>query len=276
MNEADCPPVDLAADAAIWECFQRCLAATPRATTTGPATTGRTSAFDQLGHHTPTPQEESKWVPHPEMTPRKIDRGRQPHKEQEPQRAVSQKHQSQSQPRDEADPKKGRMEGKGKPSKIQVGIDWSTTGIQKPVPKPDSRPPSSKFDVSGPSVRSTVAKVSQKHASASRTRTSLSRTPNTQLSDPEKREIKDKPHRWIEARVKHLDLASYMEEINSLHYFGRNAGCFALQIVAIADWGRKYMDMGFKYPIPMFPQFLFTPYWSCTRVDPKSLSSHPR
>ena len=205
------------------------------------------------------PQEESKWVPHPEMTPHKIDRGRQPHKEQEPQWAVSQKHQSQSQPRNEADPKKGRTEGKGKPSKIQVSIDWSTTGIQKPVSKPDSHPPSSKLDVSGPSVRSTVAKVSQKHASASRTRTSLSRTPNTQLSDPEKREIKDKLHRWIEARVKCLDLAGYMEEINSLCYFGRNAGCFALQIVAIANWGWKYMDVGFKYPILAFPQFLFTP-----------------
>ena len=50
-----------------------------------------------------------------------------------------------------------------------------------------------------------------------------------------------------------------MEEINSLRYFGRNAGCFALQIVAIADWGRKFMDVGFNYPIPTFPQFLFTP-----------------
>ena len=29
VNEADCPPVDLAANAAIWECFQRCLATTP-------------------------------------------------------------------------------------------------------------------------------------------------------------------------------------------------------------------------------------------------------
>ena len=48
-------------------------------------------------------------------------------------------------------------------------------------------------------------------------------------------------------------------EINSLRYFGRNAGCFAMQIVAIADWGRKYMDAGFKYPIPAFPPFLFTP-----------------
>ena len=193
------------------------------------------------------------------MTPRKIDYGRQLHKEQETQRAVSQKHRSQSQPRDEADPKKQRMESKGKPSKIQVSIDWTTTGIQKPVSKPDSHPLSSKLNVSGTSVRSTVAKESQKHASVSQTRTDLSHTPNTQLGDPEKREIKDKPHRWIEAWVRCLDPAGYMEEINSLHYFGRNAGCFALQIVAIADWGRKYMDVGFKYPIPAFPQFLFTP-----------------
>ena len=63
----------------------------------------------------------------------------------------------------------------------------------------------------------------------------------------------------MESRVKSLDPAGYMEEINSLHFFGRNAGCFALQIVAIADWGRKYMDVGFRYPIPAFPQFLFTP-----------------
>ena len=106
-------------------------------------------------------------------------------------------------------------------------------------------------------MKSTVAKVSQKHASASRTRTGLegrlSRTLNAQLGDPEKREIKDKPYRWIESWVKYLDPASYMEEINSLRYFGRNASCFALQIVAITDWGRKYMDVGFKYPIPTFP-----------------------
>ena len=87
------------------------------------------------------------------MTPRKIDRGQQPHKEQETQRAVSQKRRSQSQPRDEADPKKGRMESEGKPSKIQVSIDWMTMGIQKPVSKPDSHPPSSKLNVSGTSVK---------------------------------------------------------------------------------------------------------------------------
>ena len=216
------------------------------------------------------------------MTPCKIDHGWQPHKEQETQWVVSQKHRSQSRPRDEADPKRGRTEGEGKPGKVQVGIDWSMTGIQKPVSKPDSCPPSSKPDASGPSVKSTVVKASQRHASTSRTRTSpegkLSRTPNPQLGDLEKREIKDKPHRWIESRVKRLDPAGYMEEINSLHYFGKNASCFALQIVAIADWGQKYLDTGFKYPIPMFPPFLFTPlpYRNHTKVGPRSPSSHPR
>ena len=83
--------------------------------------------------------------------------------------------------------------------------------------------------------------------------------PNKQLGDPEKRELKEKPHRWIEARVKCLDPASYMEEINSMRYFGRNAGCFALEIVAIADWGWKFMDAGLNYPIPTFTQYLFTP-----------------
>ena len=159
VNEADHPPVDLAADAAIRECFQRRLAATPRTTSTGSTNTGRTSAFDWLGHHTPTPLEESKWAPHPEMTPHKIDRGRLPHREQESQRAVSQKCRSQSRPHDEADRKKGRTESEEKPSKIQVGIDWLTTGIQKPVSKPDSCPPSSKSNISGTGVKSAMARV---------------------------------------------------------------------------------------------------------------------
>ena len=222
------------------------------------------------------------------MTPRKVDRGWQPNKEQESQWAVSQKRQSQSRPRDEADPKKGRTEGKGKSGKIQVGIDWMTTGIWKPVSKPDSRPPSSKPNVSGasgdqlPRMKSTVARGSQKHTSRSWDRTSgqegrSSRTSsNTQLGDPEKKELRDKPHRWIGSRVKRLDPAGYMEQINSLHYFRRNAGCFTLQIVAIANWGRKFMDVGFKYPIPTFTQFLFTPYWSHPRAELKSLSSRLR
>ena len=46
VNEADRPPIDLAADAAIQEHLQRCLATTLWPTSTGQATSSRTSAFD--------------------------------------------------------------------------------------------------------------------------------------------------------------------------------------------------------------------------------------
>ena len=257
VNEADRSPVDLVEDAAIWECFQRCLDATPRPTSTGQATSGRTSAFDRLGHQTPAPREENPWVPQPEMTPCKVDRGWQANKEQESQQAGSQKQWSQSRPHDEADPKKGRTEGK-----VQVGIDWTTTGIRKPVSKPDSHPPSGASGDQPPRMKSTS---SQKHTSGSQDRTvgqegrSSRTSSNTQPGDSETKELRDKPHRWIEFRVRCLDPASYTEKINSMRYFRRNAGCFTLQIVAIADWGQKFMDVGLHYPIPTFPPFLFTP-----------------
>ena len=271
VNEADHPPIDLAADAAIWEHFQRCLATTPRSMPAGQAASGRISAFNRLGHWALAHQEENPWTPQPEMMPRKVDRGRQPEKEPESQWAKSQKHRSQSRPCDEANPKKGKTEGERKTGKIQVGIDWTIMGIQKPISKSDSRHPSFKSDVSGassdqpPQMKSTMAKGSQKYTSGSHDRTSSQggRSSHTvsdaQKGDPEKKELWDKSHRWIESRVKRLDPAGYMEEINSMRYFERNAGCFALQIVAIADWGRRYIDVGLKYPIPTFSTFLFTP-----------------
>ena len=73
------------------------------------------------------------------------------------------------------------------------------------------------------------------------------------------------------------DPAGYMEEIHSMKYLGRNAGSFALEIVAIADWGQKFMDVGLNYPVPTFPQYLFTCSPHClshARVGPKSPSSH--
>ena len=77
--------------------------------------------------------------------------------------------------------------------------------------------------------------------------------------DAEKKVLQDKPHRWIEARVKRLDPGGYPDEVKSLRYFGRNARDFAMGIVAIADWGQRYLDKGLKYPIPTIPPYLFTP-----------------
>ena len=120
---------------------------------------------------------EDTWQPCPEMTPRKItERGRQPERSQEPGRStsrvaqesswsISQKRHSQSCPRDEGDSKKGRMEdGATRGRKVQIGIDWANTGIQKPVPKPNPQHPSFRPDPSGavdslspPQIKSSVS-----------------------------------------------------------------------------------------------------------------------
>ena len=266
MNEADRPPVNQAADAALRERLQRHLNASPRATLSSQPASGRVSVFDRLGHRVQATQQEDEWAPQPEMTPQKVEHGRQPGRGQESSsRPPSQKRQSQSHPRDEADPKKGRTESEQRPSKIQVGIDWANTGISKPIPKPDSRHLSFKPDSSGatnepqPQMKSAVTKPKQAHlnpwTSESQDRTDSSR----KKEEAEKKVLQDKPYRWIEARVKRLDPGGYQEEIDSLRYFGRNARDFAMGIVAIMDWGRRYLDKGLRYPILTFPPYLFTP-----------------
>ena len=159
------PPVDDAVDAAIQECFQQRRAAATRVIPAGmESSASRVSAFDRLGHQAQTPQKEEEWEPRPEMTPWKVDRGHQSSRtaSSEPPHSTSQKRRSQSQPRDKGEPKKGRTENEGRSSKVQVRIDWSTMGIQKPVSKPDPQHPSFKPDPSGvskdqqPRVKSTV------------------------------------------------------------------------------------------------------------------------
>ena len=206
----------------------------------------------------PHSEEEDKWAPRPEMTPRKVERGRQPGRDQDSSsRPPSQKRRSQSRPRDEASAKKGRTDGDNWLGKIQVGIDWANMGIGKPVPKPDSKHPSFKADPFGvdepqPRMRSTVTKPKQPSETQEK-------DSGKKKEDAEKKVLQDKPHRWIEAHVKRLDLGGYLDEVKSLRYFGRNACDFAMGIVAIADWGRRYLDKGLKYPISTIPPYLFTP-----------------
>ena len=228
------PPVDDVADAAIWECFQQQRATAPQSTPADTEASSWISAFDQLGHQAQSPQKEDQWAPRPEMTPQKVERGCQSSHTagQEPPRSTSQKRHSQSRPRDEVDSKKGCTEGNGRSSKVQVGIDWSNTGIQKPVSKPDPRHPSFKPDPSGassnqqPWVKSSVVpKGSQKQSSShsapprsqepseGQSRKASSKTSG--LTESEKLELKEKPYCWIVAQIHHLDPKGYMEEIHS-------------------------------------------------------------
>ena len=202
--------------------------------------------------------------------------------DQEPSRSISQKRCSQSQPRDKADSKKGHTEGDGRSSKVQVGIDWANMGIQKPVPKLDPHHLSFRPDPSGPSgnqlpwMRSSVTPRGSHRQSSSRSAPARPpEKPETQEKtsdrtsgllpvwypgDPEKRELKDKSHDWIAARIHRLDPKEYVEETHAFWHFGRNSKSFTLEIIAIADWGRKYMDAGFHYPIPVFPHYLFNSF----------------
>ena len=192
------------------------------------------------------------------MTPQKVERGRQPGRDQDSSsRPPSQKRRSQSRPQDEASAKKGRTGHDNCPGKIQVGIDWANMGIGKPVPKPDSKHPSFKADPSGvdepqPRMKSTITNPKQPSQTQEK-------DPSKKKEDAEKKVLQDKPHHWIEAHVKHLDPDGYPDEVKSLRYFGRNACDFAMGIVAITDWGRRYLDKGLRYPIPTIPPYLFTP-----------------
>ena len=131
------------------------------------------------------------------------------------------------------------------------------TGIGKPIPKPDSKHPSVKADPSRvdepqPRMKSTITKPKQPSETQDK-------DSGKKKEDSEKKVLQDKPHRWIEAHVKRLDPGGYPEEVQSLRYFGRNACDFAMGIIAIADWGQRYLDKGLRYPILTFPPYLFMP-----------------
>ena len=54
-----------------------------------------------------------------------------------------------------------------------------------------------------------------------------------------------------------LDPKRFVEEINSFRHFERNSKTFAFEIIALADWGQRYMELGFNYSVPVFPNYLF-------------------
>ena len=73
-------------------------------------------------------------------------------------------------------------------------------------------------------------------------------------------ELKKKPYRWIAAQIHRLDPKGYVEEIHSFQHFHRNSKSFALEIITIADWGRKCANAGLHYLIPAFPHYLFNEF----------------
>ena len=213
------------------------------------------------------------------MTPQKVERGCQSSRTvgSEPPHSTSQRRQSQSRPQDEGQPKKGRMENEVRSSKVQVGIDWSTTGIQKPVSKPDPRHPSFKPDSSrvskdqqprvklmvvskGPQKQSTTCSTPPRFQEQSEGQGGRTSKKTSRPTDPEKVELRDKTYNWIVAWIHRLDPKGYVEEIHSFRHFHRNSKSFTLEIIMIMDWGRKCFNVNLQFPLPMFPHYLFNKF----------------
>ena len=69
-----------------------------------------------------------------------------------------------------------------------------------------------------------------------------------------------------------LDPKGFVEEINSFQHFDHNSKTFTFEIIALADWGWRYMEFRFNYPVPIFLNYLFN--WfaeSCQVVGQPSL-----
>ena len=120
------------------------------------ASTGRGTVFQRLG----APVQEESFQVRPEMTPRKIERGRQQDRgsaapDKSAGRSQSgQKRRSASRGRDQVDSKKEKKDSgpvgaaAGKDKRVGTGIDWQTAVIEKPARK-SSQHPSFKPDRGG-------------------------------------------------------------------------------------------------------------------------------
>ena len=232
------------------------------------------------------------------MTPRKIQWGRQPSRgsktsEKQTSRSLSgQKRRSASRGRDQVDPKKGKTDtgtagaADGRDRKVLVGIDWQTTAIEEPAPKTSSQHPSFKPDrtgasksppepkvksavvVKGPSAKSTKATEPSGHCSQTPARSPKKN--NKPLKPPrlkskdreltEKEMVRDQAYDWIAARANRLDPQGYVEETRSLKFFGHQQVTYGLEIIAIIDWARKYLELGMRHPLPTLPMYLFSSF----------------
>ena len=231
------------------------------------------------------------------MTPRKVERRRQPGRgsktsDRPGSRSQSgQKRRSTSRARDEVDSKKGKTDTGsvgatgGKDRRVTVGIDWQTTGIEDPTPK--SSHPSFKPDRSGtsksppePKVKSAVitkgsSTGSTKAVETSRRRSQTpARSPKKKNEKPqkppgfkskdrklsEKEFVRDQAHHWIAAQANRLDPQGYVEETRSLRFFGHQQVLYGLELVAIIDWAWKYLELGMRHPLPTLPEYLFSPF----------------
>ena len=255
-------------------------------------TAGRGSIFQRLGGQPGSPAGEENFQVRPEMTPCKIERGRQPGRgsnvsERPASRSqLGQKRRSASRGRDQVDSKKEKKDGRlvsataGKDQKVVTGIDWCTDDIEKPARK-TSQHPSFKPDHGGtsqsppePKIKSAVVVKGAGKATGTSGRRSqtLARSPlkdkhqkppgfkSKDREQAEKEFVQDQAHHWVADRANRLDPEGYIAETKSLKFFGHHQVLYRLELVAIIDWARKYLDLGMVHPLPILPVYLFSSF----------------
>ena len=72
--------------------------------------------------------------------------------------------------------------------------------------------------------------------------------------------VRDWAYDWIAAQANRLDPRGYVEETRSLKFFGHQQVTYGLEIVAIIDWARKYLELGMIHPLPTLPMYLFSSF----------------
>ena len=72
--------------------------------------------------------------------------------------------------------------------------------------------------------------------------------------------VRDRAYDWIAARADRLDPGGYVEETRSLKFFGHQQVTYGLEIVAIIDWARRYLELGMIHPLPTLPMYLFSSF----------------
>ena len=285
------------AERALWEQIQQRQLTQAQRTQTVPCSAGRGSMFQCLGSRADPPAEGEEFQVCPEMTPRKIQWGRQPSRgsetsEKQTSHSLSgQKRRSASRSHDQVDPKKGKTDASGQLALRKAGTRryWSVstgklppsknrlsnTSSQHPSFRPDrtgapklSPEPKVKSAVvvKGPSTKSTEPSGhhSQTPARSPKKKNNKPlKPPRFKLKDrelTEKEMVRDRAYDWIAARVDRLDPRGYVEETCSLKFFGHQQVTYGLEIVAIIDWARRYLELGMVHPLPTLPMYLFSSF----------------
>ena len=162
------------------------------------------------------------------------------------------------------------------PKSFHASFKPDRSRSSKPPPEPKVK---SAVVAKGSSTGSTKAAESSKPRSQTPARSPKKKNEKSQKPPgfkskdrklSEKELVRDQAHHWIAAQANRLDPKGYVEETRSLRFFGHQQVLYGLELVAIIDWARKYLELGMRHPLPLLPEYLFSSF-----VASRQTANHP-